>query len=88
MYYNFDFYTFFSSIFLKILGVKIIVDFEDDYSTLKKNYFFKLFLTNVFYRIPDTVVCVNENMKKYFPTKKTYVFNGFIDLSYMKPKKI
>lgn len=87
MYYNFDFYTFFSSIFLKILGVKIIVDFEDDYSTLTKNYFFKLFLTKILYRIPDTVVCINENMKKYFPTKKTYVFNGFIDLSYMKPKK-
>ena len=87
MYYNFDFYTFLSSIFLKILGVKIIVDFEDDYSTLTKNYFFKLFLVKFFYKIPDTVVCINQNMKKYFPDQKTYVFNGFIDLSYIKNKK-
>lgn len=84
-YYNFDFYSFVTAYFFKyILNKKIYVDFEDDYLTIDQNFMKKFIKKNILYKLPDKVICINHNMTKYFNSNKTYVFNGFIELEYLK----
>ena len=86
--YNFYPTEIFAALFAKyFLNKKIILDFEDDYLLLTKNIFYKLYFSIV-RNIPDEVICINRNMINYFIHKKTYIFNGFIDMSYMKNMKI
>lgn len=84
LYYNFELPIFFSSLFFKhFLGKEIYVDFEDDYTLIKRNWF-KNYITKLIYQIPNKVICINREMKQHFG-KKTHclVFNGFIDLNYL-----
>ncbi|GEM_PF-3332855 len=66
----------------KILRKEIIVDFEDDISLQTKNKFYNSYFKLV-KNIPDVIICINKNMVNYFKGKKTFVFNGFIDLGYI-----
>ncbi len=85
LYYNFELPIFFTALFVRhILGKEIYVDFEDDYSLIKRNWF-KNYFTKLIYQIPNSVICINREMKKHFGTKThCLVFNGFIDLNYLK----
>ena len=85
MYYNFGLPIFFTSIPFKYLfKKKILVDFEDDYLKVNTRSIFKNIITKyILYNIPDTIICINKNMKNYFNKKEVLVFNGFIDLKYM-----
>lgn len=63
-----------------ILKKELIIDFEDDYLLQSKNKFYNIYFYFVKY-LPDRVICINENMQKYFLNNKTIVFNGFINES-------
>lgn len=84
--YNFYLPQFLAAIFCKyILGKKLYIDFEDDYTLLKRNKFKNILFTNILANMPDAVICIHSNMKRYFKVKtKTIVFNGFINLEYTK----
>nr|WP_298994237.1 hypothetical protein [uncultured Polaribacter sp.] len=80
--YNFSPSEILSSFFSKLfLRKKIIVDFEDDY-LLKNNSKLYKFYFSLVKRIPNYIICINKEMVNYFPNKKTFVFNGFINLDY------
>ena len=64
-----------------VLRKRIVVDFEDDYLLQSKNRFYNQYFRFA-KKIPDAIICINKNMKNYFPNQEVYVFNGFIDLSY------
>ena len=85
LYYNFEMPIFFTAFIFKfILNKKIYVDFEDDYSLLKRNLL-KNSLNKLLFKIPELVICVNKEMINNFSSKtKCLIFNGFIDLEYMK----
>lgn len=74
---------FFAFIAKFLLNKKIIVDFEDDY-LLQSNRFYYKFYFNIVKKIPQTIICINIEMTRYFDENKVFVFNGFIDLSYTK----
>lgn len=65
-----------------LLNKRILIDFEDDYLKQSRNkiypYYFKIAKS-----LPDAIICINRDMTRYFSQKKVYVFNGFIDLSYV-----
>jgi glycosyltransferase involved in cell wall biosynthesis len=85
LYYNFEMPIFFTALIFKyILNKKIYVDFEDDYSLLNRNIL-KNTLNKLLFKIPELVICVNKAMINNFSSKtKCLIFNGFIDLEYMK----
>ncbi|MBK5214516.1 MAG: hypothetical protein JJE55_12745 [Flavobacteriaceae bacterium] len=64
------------------LRKRIVVDFEDDYLLQSKNKLYNQYFKFA-KRIPNAVICINKNMLHYFPKQDVYVFNGFIDLSYV-----
>lgn len=66
-----------------VLGKKTVVDFEDDYLSRSKKRLYDFYFSLV-KKIPDIVICINRDMERYFADKKIYIFNGFIDLSYIK----
>ena len=74
---------FFALIAKFLFNKKIIVDFEDDYLLQSKRFYYKFYF-NLVKKIPNKIICINESMTKYFTQDKVFVFNGFIDLSYMK----
>ena len=83
LYYNFDLPIYFSAFLFKyIFRKKIIVDFEDDYTLIKRASYKNFVARKILYKTPDVVICINKNMTRYFKNIETYVFNGFIDLSY------
>ncbi len=69
-----------------ILRKRIIMDFEDDYLLQSKKKFYKYYFSKVC-GIPDQVICINRNMRKYFSNKEVYVFNGFINLPFLENNK-
>jgi glycosyltransferase involved in cell wall biosynthesis len=82
--YNFDPVELIAAFVAKyVLGKRIVIDFEDDYLLQSKNKYYKLYF-GFAKKIPDTVICINRNLMKYFPNQEVYVFNGFIELSYTK----
>ncbi len=83
LYYNFGMPVFFSALFAKyVLGLKVYVDFEDDY-TLLRGSGLKNFVNNLMYKVPDIVICINKHMKKHFTSKtQCFVYNAFIDLGF------
>jgi glycosyltransferase involved in cell wall biosynthesis len=85
LYYNFEMPIFFTSLIFKyILCKKIYVDFEDDYSLIERNKYIDK-LSNYLYKIPDLVICINNEMVRHFGNNaKCLVFNGFADLDYAK----
>jgi glycosyltransferase involved in cell wall biosynthesis len=81
LFYNFEMPVFFSAYFVKwILKKEVWVDFEDDYTLVHRSRWKNLLATQLAYNMPDVVICASEPMTKHFPTKKTFVFNGFIEL--------
>lgn len=84
-YYNFEMPIFFTAFFLKyFLKKKIYVDFEDDYTLISRNWL-KNLINKWLFSVPDMVICINRKMVQHFHKKiKCLIFNGFIDLEYMK----
>jgi glycosyltransferase involved in cell wall biosynthesis len=84
-YYNFEMPIFFTAWMIKrVLGKKIYVDFEDDYTLVSRNKY-KNILSRLLFRIPDMVICINREMTKHFGKHTDcLVYNGFIDLSYSR----
>jgi glycosyltransferase involved in cell wall biosynthesis len=82
--YNFSPAEIFAAFFAKkILKKTVIVDFEDDILLQTRNKHYARYF-NLVKNIPDSVICINKNMIMYFKHKKTYVFNGFVNLDYTK----
>ena len=65
------------------LRKKIILDFEDDYTTINTSHLYSFYF-NLVKRIPDQVIVVNKEMTRHFSRDRCFIFNGFIDLSYTK----
>ena len=80
--YNFYGPTYPPALVAKLLGKRVYVDYEDDYTFLRPPA--KAMLEKVLRRTPDGVVCINEGMTRYFPDKEVRVFNAFADLSYLE----
>lgn len=82
----YDFYlpVFLAPLAVKIfLGKKLYVDYEDDYTKQRKNYF-KNFLEKLLRKTVDGAICINDYMTRYFVGKPVRVFNAFADLKYAK----
>jgi len=82
-------YNFIWPIYLAALGVKVLlhkpfyIDFEDDYTTQRKNWL-KDSLESLVRRTVDGAICTNEHMTRYFIGKPVRVVNCFADLEYSK----
>lgn len=80
--YNFYLPTFVAPLLARaVLGKKLFVDYEDDYTTIRASSF-KNMLERLLHRSVDGVSCISEGMVGYFPRADTRVFNTFADLSY------
>lgn len=82
LFYNIEFPVFFTAYFFKLLGYNIYLDFEDDYNSIRVNYF-KNKLTNLSYKLVNCVIVNNINSKKIFKNKITYLYYGNIDIKYL-----
>ena len=82
--YNFSLPLFLASLIAKTLfRKKLYIDYEDDYTTQRKNYIKKL-LKKILRKTVDGAICVNEHMIGYFPNKPAKVLNCFANLEYVK----
>lgn len=82
--YNFDLPQFFAGVFAKfVLGKRLVVDYEDDY-TLNGGSRLKRWFERRLRALPDAAVCINGHMQAYFPNIPTAVVNCFADLTYVK----
>lgn len=82
--YNLYLPFFFAPLFAKVLlGRRVYLEYEDDYTKVRKNRF-KNFVEQMLRRAVDGAICINEHMAGYFGRKPVRVTNGFADLSYAR----
>jgi glycosyltransferase involved in cell wall biosynthesis len=70
-----------------LLGKRLIVDYEDDYTTCRASRW-KNALEAAMRRTVDGVVCVHEAMLRYFPRTPAVVWNTFADLAYLEQRRV
>ena len=81
--YNFEQWYYLAALFAKyVLGKKLYVDFEDDY-LLRNPSRLSAVALRLTYRAADGVICIHEEMRRYFKMRRAITFNAFADLSYI-----
>lgn len=81
--YNFYVPYYAAPLFAKaLLGKRLYVDYEDDYTFIRPPW--KQVIERTLRKTVDGVVCINEEMTRHFEGRDVRVFNAFADLSYLE----